>query len=403
MAMLTVGSRPKISCGAGVSLALRSRDGRTTKPEVVVGRPLSGQTIAALKRPTSGVPCGPRHEASGEAGFTLVELLVVVTIIAILIALLLPAVQAAREAARMLHCQNNLKQIGLAATNHEQANGWFPSGGWGYNWVGDPYGGFGRNQPGGFFYNCLPYMEQQPLYDMPLGGARGSTAWQQLSMQMVQAPLVAATCPTRRSPVLRAVQSNNFGQMGNIYGNNVPTTWFQGDYAANAGTMLSVLWWSGPSSLADAAQWTSTCASGAHGFYNMGKANGVCAQRSQVKIVDITDGTSNTYLVGEKYVCPELYQTGDDWGDDQPLYTGDTDDVNRWTGNDTDTKAVPLLPQQDTPGVESDWIFGSAHNAGFNMATCDGSVKTISFMIDPFVHNYLGNRQDGQPIDGKDM
>ena len=129
-------------------------------------------------------------------GFTLVELLVVITIIGILIALLLPAVQAAREAARLTQCENNLKQVSLAALNHEQVQGWLPSCGWSDYFVGDPNAGFGPLQPGGFLYNLLPYMEQMSLHDLSPNSPRSSVRFGQQSMQMVQTPVTAFTCPT---------------------------------------------------------------------------------------------------------------------------------------------------------------------------------------------------------------
>ena len=130
-----------------------------------------------------------------EGGFTLVELLVVITIIGILIALLLPAVQAAREAARRMQCSNNLKQIGLGCINHENAQGFFPSAGWGWAWHGDPDRGYDKRQPGGWLFNILPYIEQESLHDLGKGGSTvGRT-------QTAATPLAIYICPTRRAAV----------------------------------------------------------------------------------------------------------------------------------------------------------------------------------------------------------
>ena len=110
-----------------------------------------------------------KPDARISEGFTLVELLVVITIIGILIALLLPAVQAAREAARMTQCRNQLKQLALGCLNHESTYKRLPTNGWGYGWSGDADLGTDRHQPGGWIFNVLPYIEQQALHEMGAG------------------------------------------------------------------------------------------------------------------------------------------------------------------------------------------------------------------------------------------
>jgi prepilin-type N-terminal cleavage/methylation domain-containing protein/prepilin-type processing-associated H-X9-DG protein len=340
-----------------------------------------------------------RLRFSDASGFTLVELLVVITIIGILVALLLPAVQAAREAARMLRCQNNLKQVSLAALNHEHINRWLPTGGWGYNWVGDPSSGVGKGQPGGVFYNCLPYLEQQALHDLQLGTKRGSTAQMDKGTAMIQNPLVMLTCPTRRLPLAFPVRPGYPGGEVNFF---MPSVWFRADYSFNGGSCY-IVWNAGPTSWLQATQWANSKGGEAgNPFSDMSQANGVAAQRSQVKMIDITDGAANTYLVGEKYLDPDQYYTGTDWGDDSSALSSDDDDELRFTGDDATATRLP--PAQDTPGLMvfgSQANFGSVHNNGFNIAFCDGSVHFINYSIGPETHRRLGNRMDGLTIDGK--
>ena len=139
--------------------------------------------------------------------FTLVELLVVIAIIGILIALLLPAIQAAREAARRTQCKNNLKQIGLAAQNHLNTQKFFPTGGWGYHWVGDPDRGYGMNQPGGWGFTLLPYIEESAIFNMGRGmsGAAKMTAPGQ--MMATPAPFFAARRAEEASSVRTTTRS----------------------------------------------------------------------------------------------------------------------------------------------------------------------------------------------------
>ncbi len=135
-------------------------------------------------------------------GFTLVELLVVITIIGILIALLLPAVQAAREAARQAQCMNNLKQLALACLQHEEKYKFFPTGGWGCNWVGDPNCPMGKSQPGGWVFCILPYIEQDALASLGAGQTFMSAGYLAAQAQRIQTPLAVMNCPTRRPSVV---------------------------------------------------------------------------------------------------------------------------------------------------------------------------------------------------------
>ena len=168
-------------------------------------------------------------------GFTLVELLVVITIIGILIALLLPAVQSAREAARQAQCRNNLKQLSLAMLGFEQLNHHFPSGGWGWNWVGDPDRGTGVDQPGGWIYSVLPHLEQLSLYHLGSDGDKDHWTATQLAGSAVrmQTPLGMLTCPMRRCAV--CYPADGWGGSYSAYGANAVTQMPHNDYAACAG------------------------------------------------------------------------------------------------------------------------------------------------------------------------
>jgi prepilin-type N-terminal cleavage/methylation domain-containing protein len=322
-----------------------------------------------------------------ERGFTLVELLVVIAIIGILIALLLPAIQAAREAARRMQCSNNLKHIGLGCLGHVDSYKFFPSGGWGWAWAGDADRGFGPKQPGGFLYTILPWVELKQLHDMNKGG---NTAMGKLQ---AETPLEIYTCPTRAR--LRVHPFLNGQTPLNI---DRPAVMAVTDYAGNGGDFYDGIPY-GPGSYPDEEAWTQNGTWATQGG-NPGSNTGIYLVHYVVKPREIIDGTSHTYLVAERYISPDVYDTGIAASNDQGWDEAYDFDVARWTQNDNPPVGTVSVfqPRRDQRGNDNALCFGSAHAATFNVVLCDGSVHPMKYDIDLETHRRLGSRKDKEPL-----
>ena len=338
------------------------------------------------------------------AGFTLVELLVVIAIIGVLVALLLPAVQAAREAARRTTCINQLKQYATASLNHENTVKHLPTGGWGIGWVGDADRGFGQSQTGGWIYNILPFMEQAAKHDLPKDGKPFEHTDPQLqgALQMLIDPITILYCPSRRNGKFQNSENpTKFAK--NCASRPASVTAYVGrsDYAANAGDVSIGGGHSGPGGMSTPAvmaaydQWLTVDKVGLLRNPTPGgpiEFTGISFQRSEVGFRHIEDGTSNTYLCGEKYLDPVGYENGTDTGDNETWCTGHNNDNFRTTWMPPSRDGInPLDPNKPENGE----MFGSAHATTWQAAYCDGHVVSVSFDIDPAVHKNRGNRKDG--------
>lgn len=335
-----------------------------------------------------------KWQFASKLGFTLVELLVVISIIGVLVALLLPAVQSAREAARRVTCSNNLKQNGVALLLHHDLQGHFPYGGWGRNWVGVPGRGSSKKQPGSWVYSILPNIEQDALHRLGQGltGIEADIAY----VRRMQTPLSMFNCPSRRSNTARpaiAAHALNPRPFGST------TLVVRADYAINAGG-THVSSFPGPETLAqgdDPGYWESNGTA----VLDVDDFTGISHLRIGVPLKKIEDGTSNTYLVGEKYLAYSNYDTGGSPGDNASMYAGYSYDTHRFSSTRNFAGTTIYLPPisdskqlslADLPYVR----FGSAHTQGFNMTYCDGSVHWISFDVEPEIHRRHGHRFDGE-------
>ncbi len=294
---------------------------------------------------------------------SLIELVVVMAIVAAAMSLLLVAVQGARERARLLTCSNNLRQIALAAQNHMSQHKHFPSNGWGYAWIGDTTRGVGPSQPGGWAFQILHALE----IDLP-----ESTTVQSRGTVCNQ-PISVFRCPSRSAGQL-GPHSTKFLPFNAIIQGHVAKTDYaicEGDYITRTGK--------GPPTL-------EIGESPNYQWEDVRPATGISFQRSKVTPHMVSDGLSNTLLVGEKHVYAGDYNTANDLGYDQSLLSGVDLDIARWT---VDTP----IPDRSPVGIRA---FGSAHQSGVNMSYCDGATNMVSYAVDPLVFRHLGNRKDGK-------
>jgi prepilin-type processing-associated H-X9-DG protein/prepilin-type N-terminal cleavage/methylation domain-containing protein len=323
------------------------------------------------------------------AAFTLVELLVVITIIGVLMALLLPALNAVRESARQTQCKNNLMQMGTAANGHLTTNGFFPSAGWGMMWLGDADRGTGAGQPGSWIYQILPYMGLSNIHDLGKGQGSSTTVdtssykYKTAGPALKSAIIPTFNCPTRR----RATLFPDTITQG-AFNSALPPGLNHSDYCANTGTWDAGEAFSGPptsclSSFPLNCSWDPDAANG----------DGVVYQASQVTQGMITDGMTNTFFAGEKWLNPYMYYNSTDAGDDNSMMEGFDHDVIRWCGVNQ-----PLLQDLNLGNVvhnNQNNGFGSAHSSGANFVFCDGHVKLIPYSIDLTIYTHLGCRNDG--------
>jgi prepilin-type N-terminal cleavage/methylation domain-containing protein/prepilin-type processing-associated H-X9-DG protein len=306
--------------------------------------------------------------------FTLVELLVVIAIIAVLVTLLLPAVQAAREAARNTHCKNTLKQMSLAALNHESAHGYFPGDGWGWRWAGDADRGAAQQQPGSWLYRLLPFTEAAEIHGLPADGQPEVITEQQLSgaSRAIRTHLPWFNCPSRKGDRLTPLDTTDWPYRNAAATDAAATI----SYGANWGDEV-IRFIGGPANLQEPLP------------AEYPRGTGVVFWHSQLRSAKIEDGYSKTYFASEYRWSfdPSNPTAGENYyGIGTPLAGGYLCTALHVPARDGVLKQVLQ--------VEELGQMGSAHPSTFNVTFCDGSVRAQAYGIDIVLHRRFANRHD---------
>jgi prepilin-type N-terminal cleavage/methylation domain-containing protein/prepilin-type processing-associated H-X9-DG protein len=294
--------------------------------------------------------------------FTLIELLVVIAIVAILIGLLLPAVQKVREAANRLSCGNNLKQLGLAVHNYHDTNeSLVPA------WIGN-----NALDPDGWAtwaVLLLPYLEQDNIYnlwDLRYPASKQTPAAYQQQLKVLH-------CPGRPAFVLST-------------GDFTPAGGGLTDYAASFGTEAQF----------DQSNGAIIPVNPPLSYDPSGNPV-YTTWRGQLTFAGITDGTSQTFLFGEKHVRPKSLRGRNE---DRSAFGGQNNSVRRMAGVGPTGNVRPLRPPQDQNGAQANESFGGPHTGVCQFVFADGSVKAVKTTTGVQTLTLLAGRSDGQVIAG---
>ena len=353
------------------------------------------------------------------AGFTLVELLVVIAIIGILIGMLLPAVQQVREAARRSQCQNNLRQVALAALNHESALQAFPH-------AGDCSDGYWESTPGrprelnslygfenlGWAYQILPYAELNNVFDL-----RASVGMFDASTTPgAGESLPIFVCPTRG----QRISLNSFflfDLMLGDYAGAAAGPVYEDTPVQNWGLTFSSS--QDPNQFESETVWRGIIAKGGH--VNSSDNPAGVTKYDKIGFSDIVDGSTNTILFMEKAATPEAYlfatsQFGDYW-ESGTFHSADYSSLRFATRADprfsgfyggheikllADNEERDPANKRNGEGRTVEVGFGSAHPGTVTAAFGDGSVHNVSMGTSVDIINSLNIRDDGAAFSSED-